>query len=434
MICTDGFNKSTRKKVTCHNCNFFSCENCTQTYLLGSTQDPHCMSCHVPWDTDFMFESFTRKFVKDDYKAHRENVLFEREKSMLVATMPLVENEKQRRIFRNELDQLKNDLKTYKTLVKETEMAIYRKMDEIRGIGIDRDQQKSTVTREFIRACPADGCKGFLHTDWKCAVCSVSVCKKCHEVKNEEEHTCDPQNVETANAIMKETRPCPKCAARIFKIDGCDQMWCTQCQTAFSWRTGLIETKIIHNPHYYEYMRRTGGNMPRENGDIVCGGYPTPNQFVRFLRTYFNNSTITDPYIHMLRELIHIHQVVMPSFRVNNERDANADVRVKYILGELQDVELKRLVQMREKHRVKSRDMYMILDTLTTVCVDIFQRIMNIPDLDELQRIRVEIQAICDHVNECFKRHSKKYNSVLYQINKDTCSLASASSKKPTDN
>jgi hypothetical protein len=46
-------------------------------------------------------------------------------------------------------------------------------------------------------------------------------------------------------------------------------MWCTQCHTAFSWRTGAEETRV-HNPHFYEWMRRTGQQMAP--GAVQMGG------------------------------------------------------------------------------------------------------------------------------------------------------------------
>jgi len=391
------------------------------------------------WGTDFMADAFTKKFINDDYKKHREDVLMEREKSMLVATMPQVENEKKLRVFNAELKSLKDKQAELKKLLEETKIKIDITHGQIWDIKYP--QRRSSHANEppvpkFIRGCPAPNCKGFLDTNWKCAVCSVHVCNECHEIKKEpkegasDTHTCDPNNVETAKAIMKETRPCPKCAARIFKIDGCDQMWCTSCHTAFSWRTGAIEQNMIHNPHYFEYMRRTGGGqMPRANGDIPCGGFPNVQSVMRIF-SRLKAPEKTDRLFYILRELLHIHAVVVPSFQIYNARDQNVDLRVLYILGEVQEADWKRKLQIREKHRVKCRDMRMILDTLIAVCVDIFQRVAVMTHVEEVDGFMTELRAISEHVNECFVHHAKKYSAVTYFLNPETFDLRSLSKKK----
>lgn len=85
-------------------------------------------------------------------------------------------------------------------------------------------------------------------------------------------HVCNPDNLASAKLIDAETRACPKCGARVYKISGCNQMFCTACNDcAFDWVTGRVET-VIHNPHYYEFQRQlNGGQAPRVPGDILCG-------------------------------------------------------------------------------------------------------------------------------------------------------------------
>lgn len=143
-------------------------------------------------------------------------------------------------------------------------------------VGADQAAQKATTVH---CGCPVDGCKGFIGNGWKCGLCGVKVCQTCRECvaaseatsetcgEAGEQHICDKERVETIHLLMRETKPCPTCAALIYKTDGCDQMWCTQCRTAFSWHTGQKEKGRIHNPHYYEWVRRTQGSVPREPGD-----------------------------------------------------------------------------------------------------------------------------------------------------------------------
>ena len=132
--------------------------------------------------------------------------------------------------------------------------------------------------------CPSENCRGFLSQAWKCGTCSVFmfvlIVEKLKVVEKMMDHVCDKDAVATAKLLAEETKPCPKCAVPIYKISGCDQMWCVECQTPFSWKTGQIVTGIIHNPHFYQWQRdQNGGVAPRVPGRCSlwwqnCGGLP----------------------------------------------------------------------------------------------------------------------------------------------------------------
>jgi hypothetical protein len=119
-------------------------------------------------------------------------------------------------------------------------------------------------TRRIIMVCPTgSGCAGFVDTLWKCGVCDTKVCSTCRHSKTEG-HACNADDVATAAALAAECKSCPKCAAAISKVSGCDQMWCTLCHTTFSWNTGKIETSVIHNPHYFQWAAANGA-LPRND-------------------------------------------------------------------------------------------------------------------------------------------------------------------------
>ena len=125
--------------------------------------------------------------------------------------------------------------------------------------------------------CPNNDCRGFLSTQYKCEICKLYTCPTCHEIighSKTDEHTCNPDSVKSAELIKKDTKSCPNCGIRIFKISGCDQMWCTECEVAFSWNTGkALHNVVIHNPHFYNRQKElNNGVMPRAPGDILCGG------------------------------------------------------------------------------------------------------------------------------------------------------------------
>jgi hypothetical protein len=236
--------------------------------------------------------------------------------------------------------------------------------------------------RTFIMKCPHEDCQGFLSTHYKCGLCDIHVCKDCHLIKTDS-HVCDPDNVESVKQIKKETRPCPKCAAAISKIDGCDQMWCTQCRTAFSWRTGTIETKTIHNPHYFEFMRkRTDIPLPHGN---VCAEVLDPvvhhvvHQDGRYVRRIYVRDngendlpliynylakklslkpTISNQLVDIYRNLIHTRHVTIRTYRdeVNafNDDEWKRELRVQRLVGKITDIEWQERLQRKEKSYFKA--------------------------------------------------------------------------------
>lgn len=300
-ICCEKYNKSINACVTCEigSCGFQACKTCVRTYLLGTTSDPHCMSCKNGWSTKFLIDNLNRTFVENDYKKHRKNLLVERQISKTPELMNLVERT---RVLEEKNQELKNLMEKHKEIKKQLDLInkeIYDKRIEINRIGEGTDP--SEARKKFIMPCPGDNCKGYLSSQYKCEVCKLFTCPDCFEIigytKNDE-HVCKDENIKTAELIKKDTKGCPKCGVRISKISGCDQMWCTECKVAFSWNTGkIILSGPIHNPHYYNYLKENGlngnGQAPRNPGDVVCGGIVGYYQFVtiqRLLTGFYSNS------------------------------------------------------------------------------------------------------------------------------------------------
>jgi hypothetical protein len=248
-------------------------------------------------------------------------------------------------------------------------------------INLYAGREAVTQKREFIMRCPADGCRGFLSTAYKCGTCECWACVECHvSVGKEKEcgHMCDPQTVETAKAIKAETRPCPKCGTRIFKSDGCDQMWCVMegCGTAFSWNTGHIVTGIIHNPHYYEWLRRKeGGEIPREAGDIPCGGMPTTWQMVGVIRELELPEELNTAVLESFRNLQELVDHRMRDFPSRLPQLANKDDDVEYLLNEISEQVWQTRLERTETKFLKKKEIGQILQTLATAGADMMNRI-----------------------------------------------------------
>lgn len=189
---------------------------------------------------------------------------------------------------------------------------------------------------------------------------------------------CDPNTVETAKAIKAETRPCPKCGTRIFKTDGCDQMWCVMegCGTAFSWASGHIVTGAIHNPHYYEWLRRReGGELLREAGDIPCGGMPNTWLMVNAVRELELPEQLNTAVLESFRNLQELVDHRLQDFPSRLPQLANKEDDVEYLMNEISEEVWQARLERTESKFLKKKEIGQILQTLATAGSDMMNRI-----------------------------------------------------------
>ena len=443
-VCCESFNKSNKSEVKCPYCPYMACTGCSERYLCDTAQDAHCMACKKGGDREGLMNNFTSKFVTQVYKRRREELLFDRERSLMPATQPYVEIELRVRKLNSEIHQQKRNFEqsshrvhqiqavpasvvaVNNSLENELEGEIWRMREvfaeqkkgneirlEIHFLEWQRDRLQQAAwggafveRRAFVRACPYTDCKGFLSTAWKCGLCEKWTCPECHEGRGPDRdapHTRDPPNLETARLLERDSRPCPKCAALIFKIDGCDQMWCTQCHTAFSWRRGTIETSTVHNPHYYDYMRRQG-HLPRNPGDVPCGGLPGWHGLVVGLRLRESPWFACVAGAH--RAIAHTQHVLIPRYTTNIQTD-NRDLRIKYMLKDINDDEFKKKIQQREKARLRKADIRQVCEMVVAVLTDLFQVLERTKDLNEFVHALMDFRV---HVNTTLRSVSHRWS------------------------
>ena len=451
-VCCELFNKSTRRPISCGFCAFESCVSCTKEYLLGSVHDPHCMGCRKAWNREFMDASMTQTFMTKEYKKHREDVLMDRERSLLPATMSYVEDLKVALKITEEMGPLQEKLvkirqdrvrandhdheaqTTVEAIEASCARAIEHETTRIRIVHLGRIRSflagkgdalearaAGSEARRFVRACPAEGCRGFLSSQWKCGMCELWACPDCHEVIGATKggHTCKPENVESAKLIAKDSRPCPCCASMIFKIEGCDQMFCVQCHTAFSWRTGKVESGRIHNPHYYDIMRqRNGGVIPREPGDQECG-VPQATRMQLCLTKALRSS---GPFVKDALSAIQLHNHVEHvqgqgvQGRAAGAAPNNRDLRAKYIMGDITDLKFRALLQQREKRYERTKETRFTLAMFTTALGDMLHRLAAIKAEAEATGVLKEIEELKAYTNNCLEKIGVRYKSKVKLI------------------
>jgi hypothetical protein len=300
--------------------------------------------------------------------------------------------------------------------------ALYHDIQIVRNGGTPQGDVIKKEAKKFIMPCPKSECRGYLSSHYKCEMCEFHTCAKCFELIGESKshpHECKQENIDSAEYIRKQSKPCPCCGTRISKIDGCDQMWCTQCHKAFSWNTGKLVTGVIHNPHFYQFQREHGGGIaPRNPGDVVCGGlcdYRELNQTLRVKKMPVAYLTISNTLFVIHRELSHlIHQVVTRAREKVRSNEDCLNERVKYIMNEITKEKLATLVMNKDTMRKKCVDILHIYELIVQVGIDMFRAItestkMNTHFEQEALEHIEEFHKLIDYCNGQFKEISITY-------------------------
>jgi len=443
-VCLEETNKSTRAPSNCQYCNTIICRTCIQTYLLNDISDtPQCVNptCGRGWPREWLDSQLTRTFRLNTYKEHREKILADREKARLPETQEQAAFYKAAQTAAQTLDvewkELNTQLQALQRKINICDRERYntkRTLDTFGTVAYppvrNTEAKEKRTIAEFIKPCPADGCKGFLSTAWKCGLCEQWSCPDCHDLKGpnkDVEHTCDPAKVETARLIQRETKGCPKCGVRISKIDGCDQMWCTACNTAFNWRTNVIANGPVHNPHYFDWLRQQG-LQPQANPIHNCEQIDD-RAIMRLLEDrgprprYYPPPGYVEPILPRHQQT---NRYLFEAYRIRNEyadatmrRNQDAEetfrqLRVRYMIGELSEEEWKTALQRTEKNTLFQRAKNDIGDLYANVARDILRGLLAENAVRET--IRTQIEQLVEYVNEAYQAVSKRFGRTIQPL------------------
>jgi hypothetical protein len=370
--------------------------------------------------------AFSKTFLNTTWRKCREKVLLDKELALLPATQAVVEQQVHREKVQAEIDEVE-------VLIRQLEIRKNNlKIERTGGIVNTRN------ARNFVRACPDSECRGFLSCQWKCGLCEKHTCPDCHVViglNRSIEHVCDPDELATAQLLDKDTKPCPKCSTGIFKIEGCDQMWCTQCHTAFDWRSGMIETRV-HNPHFFEWQRKNGnGIVPRAPGDVICGRELDHHFVPTAIRPLLSklgseHKTAIDEILKysndVVRSVLHLQLVDLPKYRVD-EVENNLDLRVAYMRKKIDketfSSRIHRDNKKHEKHNEIQQVLQMFVQTVTEILFRFVARLRTLGKnpvfatsilVTSFEMLRQEVEGIVAYANECLEEiastfeHKKK--------------------------
>jgi hypothetical protein len=197
----------------------------------------------------------------------------------------------------------------------------------------------------------------------------------------------------------------------------CDQMFCTECHTAFSWNTGAVVNGVIHNPHYYEYLRKLGnGTAPRNAGDVPCGGLPYYQHLQRALTGFLTTEKTAIMMIHRITSEIADQriQIYQAQFNVND----NGDLGVMYLMKDIDKEAMKTELAKRELKRNKHLAIRAVLEMFVTTSTMMLNNLVNEPPTTDERRqmLFLEYTNLRKYVNDSLMAVAKMKSCSVPQI------------------
>lgn len=272
MICCLDYCK-TRYKVSCSKCNENVCSKCCETYLLGIHDDPNCMYCHTIWNKQFLIDNFTQTFIRTKYNKARQQILFDRERALFPQSLEKIAEIKEKERLEKLLSDIRREIsirnrkhieakkslvqtrrslhiktkkiriatKKEKELIKkEKELLKLIEIKQKQDVNLEKNKlilarerhretlnllnrpiRQATEIYNFKHKCPKEDCNGMLNSKFECVICNSITCKDCYILKENEEHECKKEDIDTFKMLCSRTKPCPNCHTLIFKIEGC---------------------------------------------------------------------------------------------------------------------------------------------------------------------------------------------------------------------
>ena len=278
--------------ISC-SCSAEICRECARQHLLA-VDFTGCPQCRSKWSAEFVSQNCGSTWHSQVYRRHLRQV------SVKHAQACRAQDSDSIRAYAEAVQQL-DELSKNTRLAELTEQAaraqaalVNARMEMQHAVeavktrindALDIKQQAKTKC-EFVHCCAQPGCEGFLSTRGKCLVCSQWTCLACNTAKRPIDqtnqptiqtgptgptgqtdqtdqpsgqpdwmgHVCRPEDLASVQLIRAKTTRCPACGVPCERSRGCDDMWCVMCHASFSYRTGQIRDRAVHNPEREKWL------------------------------------------------------------------------------------------------------------------------------------------------------------------------------------
>ena len=301
--------------VECSQCQYKSCLECVQTYIISSKKT-ECINCRVPYTYPFIHSVFPVEFRKPHIDEPAIEAIYKKQVELIALEMPL-----------------KPDIRILAKLELDQHISLGRYVDHgvILTIKEELEERREMLHMHQSPTFRCNGCTTGIYTldDKQCRSCKTYNCAVCETaVADPTTHECKESDLDTLAELKITSRRCPKCRIWISKIEGCNQMFCTECKTPFNWSNGKVikSGTFFHNPHYHAHLDEGGRNVFNADTDTDGGREPIPFFYLKtldFRRKY-------DATPAMCKTLRAIHKNVTKIRDNTAEIDRSLRDRIRY--------------------------------------------------------------------------------------------------------
>lgn len=401
-------------RVVCPFCCVEICEKCFQYSITMELKSPNCIYCKKNLSIEFVLSNNETKWCKEVFIPFFENLCLEKEKSYLIDTMPKYKKMVQIREIKKDIKALKSDKTIEKNITKkfkdEFDINSRKQLEEFKksenfvnflkleiakkdtkknllNNELDRLQDSSNKNMKgekktsYICNCPNQKCRGFITENFNCEICKLEICKLCM-VEKKKNHNCNRDDIESAQLIKDSSKPCPKCYVPIFKISGCNQMFCTNCHVVFDWKTLAIDKGNVHNAHYFDWMLNQNNNSDVNLEEIACGDILEIYRNVYFsLSKNFNHLDMDYYYsVQKIRKVLEtnrvVHGEIIPDIRIKlNTEEKFEDYRIQYLDNSISEKTWKSRIAKDTINNEKYKSLIEVFEMYVTVTSDFIRQL-----------------------------------------------------------
>ena len=400
-ICANEFLQT----ITCPKCDLTTCRTCIVTFMDSKTNltDIPCMTskCNHIHSMVNLSKAFSTNFVTKTIWPRFSNGFFELQKTYIPETTAYMQ-------YMDNLKDIEQQIQKAAQVLKELRLT---KREMVRDFQLNGLQYKEEQT-PFVAHCQYKDCKGLLNHTYECTLCKRQTCKSCFQIKQDDNHECNPDDVNTADTLRKTTKRCPNpsCGEPIEKEEKtCNQIFCTTCKMIWCYKKEVEEIGSIHNPHALEYMRKYG-SLQRNPNDILCGGLPG-KQFIAnaMFRIYANNLQNYHKFVfqvyryHEFTETVRdgINLLQDPTYA--NTYQATLKHRIKWMNDLVSDEKFQKFCMMHHRKKMRAQELEQILRGLALVLEDQMRTIRDANNHDDVENAINDIHRICDLYNTTFE-------------------------------